>query len=86
MFAIHKGIITLYHRNKGWGFITASSEGCSEEWFFHVDNCPGYVPKLGDPVTFEIAPPISLGKKDQAVDVRPIESASVESTGDKVGA
>jgi cold shock CspA family protein len=65
----HQGIITLYHTKKGWGFIT---EG-SQEWFFHVDNCwPGYKPQLGDAVEFLIAPPISLGKNDQAIDVRTV--------------
>jgi cold shock CspA family protein len=63
----HEGIITLYHQKKGWGFITESS---GEEWFFHVDNCgPKYIPKLSDAVKFIIGPPISIGKKDQAVDV-----------------
>jgi cold shock CspA family protein len=73
----HQGIITLYHQKKGWGFITESSGEESEEWFFHVDNCwPGYSPQLGDGVEFKIAPPISIGKKDQAIDVRLIGSST----------
>jgi cold shock CspA family protein len=75
MFGIqHQGIITLYHLKKGWGFI---KENSGETWFFHVDNCwPGYSPQLGEAVEFKIAPPISLGKKDQAIDVRLVGSST----------
>ena len=70
----HQGIITLYNRAKAWGFITENSAG--ESRFFHYSNCvPGFSPQLGDAVAFEIAPPISLGKKDQAVNVRVLNRA-----------
>jgi cold shock CspA family protein len=70
----HEGIITLYNHAKAWGFITESS---GEAWFFHFSNCwPEYLPTLGDAVEFKIAPPISLGKKDQAIDVRLVGSST----------
>jgi cold shock CspA family protein len=73
----HEGIITLYHRSKGWGFITEKS---GDVWFFHVDNCrPGYIPQLADAVEFLIGPPISIGKNDQAVDVKEVEGSGVQS-------
>jgi cold shock CspA family protein len=70
---VHQGIVVMYHQTKHWGFVKEES---GAEWFFHLDNCAsGFQPQLGAAVDFEIAPPISLGKKDQAVDVRPVGSA-----------
>jgi len=68
----HQGMIVMYHQLKHWGFVR-ENEGT--EWFFHLDNCAsGFLPQLSAVVEFEIAPPISLGKKDQAVNVRGVQS------------
>jgi cold shock CspA family protein len=68
----HQGHVVMYHPTKNWGFV---KEKDGAEWFFHLDNCwPGYSPKLEDEVEFKIAPPISVGKRNQAADVRPIGS------------
>ena len=63
----------MYNRAKAWGFIKESD---GTEWFFHLSNCcPEYLPQLGHALEFKIAPPISLGKRDQAVGVRPVGGA-----------
>jgi len=65
----YEGTIVMYHSTKFWGFVRGNDGG---EWFFHLDNCAsGFEPQLSASIEFEIGPPISLGKKDQAVNVRP---------------
>jgi cold shock CspA family protein len=62
------GKITLYNELKGWGFITRDD---GEQFFFHVSNkVRNFLPALGARVQFELAAPITLGKKEQAVHVR----------------
>jgi cold shock CspA family protein len=68
----HQGIVVLYNQAKGWGFI---KEDSGEEWFFHTSNtAPSFVPQLKARVEFEIGQPLSIGKKDQAVNVRGVQS------------
>jgi cold shock CspA family protein len=62
-----KGIITAWAQHSSWGFIQAVDE---REYFYHLKNCPGLVPRLGAAVEFETAPAFRLGKPDQAVNVR----------------
>jgi len=66
----HHGIVVAFHHVKHWGFIRESD---GTEWFYHLSNTiPHFVPKLGEAVQFEIGPPLALGKKDQAVNIRPV--------------
>jgi cold shock CspA family protein len=68
----HQGIVVMYHPSKHWGFVKESD---GNQWFFHLDNCaPDFQPQLGAAVEFEVGPPICLGKKDQAVGVRGVQS------------
>lgn len=74
----HQGVISLYSQKKpwagekgGWGFI-------NEVWFFHISHCvPSFVPVPGALVEFELGPPYKLGRREQAINVRP---AKVEAT------
>jgi cold shock CspA family protein len=67
-----QGTVVMYHSKMHWGFV---KEKDGAEWFFHLDNCwPGYSPKLEDAVEYKIGPPISVGKRNQAVEVRPVSS------------
>jgi cold shock CspA family protein len=65
------GQITYWNNKRGFGFIT-NSDGSSI--FFHTCNFEkGQQPVLGAIVSYKIAPPLSLGKKPQAVHVRFVE-------------
>jgi cold shock CspA family protein len=67
----HQGKVILYNRAKAWGFIREDS---GAEWFFHTANTvPEFVPQLGVAVEFEVGPPLSIGKKEQAVNVRGVQ-------------
>jgi hypothetical protein len=69
---IHQGVIEMYHPRKQWGFVRESD---GAKWFFHRDNCvSGFQPELGVVVEFLIGPPFVLGKPDQAIDVRGVQS------------
>jgi cold shock CspA family protein len=69
---IYRGLVVRYDERKQWGFIQGNS---GEEIFFHRANCvSGFQPQLGVDVEYEIGKPFSLGKKDQAVDVRGVQS------------
>ncbi len=87
MEIMYTGVVTTYIQAKAWGFITVEMEAdygekYSEKFFFHLANCrAGYSPQLGDPVKFKSAPPISLGKKDQAVDVHLVEGSATPKVG-----
>lgn len=73
---VHQGMVVLFHPTKHWGFIR---ENDGTEWFFHQSNAIRYyVPKLEDIVQFEIGPPLTIGKKDQAINVRPAGTESGE--------
>ena len=70
---IYRGIVVSYDQRKRWGFI----QGSSGEIFFHWANCvSGFQPELGANVEYEIGKPFSLGKKDQAVNITPVESGA----------
>lgn len=63
-----QGIIVYFKST--YGFIQESDE-FNTEFFFHLDNVDeGFQPEVGKRVTFETAPPIRLGQKRQAVNVR----------------
>jgi cold shock CspA family protein len=63
-----QGVITYFNGPRGFGFIT-TLEG--ESFFFHVSHFePGKQPVLEGLVEFQIAPPLSVGKKPMAVGVR----------------
>jgi cold shock CspA family protein len=68
----HQGMVVMYHQSKHWGFVRGND---GTEWFFHLDNCAsGFQPRLGTAVEYEIGPPLALGKRDQAVNVRRVQS------------
>ena len=63
------GKIVSYCERKQWGFIQGNSE--QQRIFFHRANCvQGFQPQLGDDIEYEIGKPFTLGKPEQAVDVR----------------
>jgi cold shock CspA family protein len=69
--------VTTFIENRGFGFLTDSS---GEQYFFHVTNFlregaegKERKPKLGEIVSFELADPIRLGRKLQAVKIRPLD-------------
>ena len=71
--------VTTFIENRGFGFLTDSS---GEQYFFHVTNFlregaegKERKPKLGEVVSFELADPVRLGRKLQAVKIRPSEVA-----------
>jgi cold shock CspA family protein len=63
-----KGTITFFHSMKGFGFVT-TTEG--QSYFFHISNFEkGSQPVLEGQVEFQVAPPLCVGKRPQAVSVR----------------
>ena len=67
--------VTTFIEGRGFGFLTDSS---GEQYFFHVTNFlregaegKERKPKLGEVVSFELADPVRLGRKAQAVKIRP---------------
>jgi cold shock CspA family protein len=73
--------VTTFIENRGFGFLTDSS---GEQYFFHVTNFlregaegKERKPKLGEMVSFELADPIRLGGKMQAVKLRPSSASYV---------
>jgi cold shock CspA family protein len=73
------GQVTTFIDVRGFGFITDPS---GEQYFFHVTNFlregaegKERKPKLGEMVSFELADPVRLGSKEQAVKIRPSEVA-----------
>ena len=63
-----QGTITFYNNQRGFGFITVPD---GRQYFFHVSHfTKGESPVLEGLVEFEIAPPVAVGKKPQAVRVR----------------
>jgi cold shock CspA family protein len=68
----YRGIVVRYDERKQWGFIQGNS---GEEIFFHRANCvSGFQPQLGTGVEYEIGKPFTIGKPDQAIDVREVVS------------
>lgn len=69
----HRGTIIRYNQQKRWGFVTEDGGG---DYFVHQNNAvPNFELKLGLRVEFEIGEPFSIGKKVQAINVRPVGSA-----------
>ena len=67
------GIITFYHPAKLYGFI---QDEIGVDFFFHHSNvAEGFTPVVAIRVEFETAPPIKIGKREQAVKVRPVGGA-----------
>jgi cold shock CspA family protein len=73
--------ITTYIDARGFGFLTDSA---GEQYFFHVSNFlregaegKEKKPKLGEMVSFELADPVRLGNKTQAVKLRPSSASYV---------
>ena len=63
------GKITFYNVKRGYGFVTAGNE----QYFFHHTNFKGIDEEaniLGADVHFTLAPPLALGKRDQATKLR----------------
>ncbi len=78
--------ITTYIDARGFGFLTDSA---GEQYFFHVSNFmregaegKEKKPKLGEMVSFELADPVRLGNKMQAVRIRPSSASYVVQAGE----
>jgi cold shock CspA family protein len=73
------GQVTTFIDARGFGFITDPS---GEQYFFHISNFlregaegKKRKPMLGEIVSFELAEPVRLGCKVQAVEIRPSDVA-----------
>ena len=66
------GKIVSYCERKQWGFIQGNYSE-QQRIFFHRANCECQ-PRLGDDVEYQIGKPFTLGKPEQAVNVRLAES------------
>ncbi len=65
------GTITLYNTLRGFGFLTAEGQQSGQQYFFHISHfAKGESPVLGGRVRFDVGPPISIGKKPQALNVQ----------------
>jgi cold shock CspA family protein len=69
--------VTTFIEGRGFGFLTDSS---GEQYFFHISNFSREgaegkkrKPILGEVVSFELADPVRLGAKVQAVKLRPAD-------------
>jgi cold shock CspA family protein len=78
--------ITTFIDARGFGFLTDSS---GEQFFFHVSNFvragaegKDKKPKLGEMVRFELADPVRLGNKMQAIKLRPSSASYVIQAGE----
>jgi cold shock CspA family protein len=67
--------VTTFIESRGFGFLTDAS---GEQYFFHISNFlregaegKKRKPILGEVVSFELADPVRLGAKVQAVKIRP---------------
>ena len=67
--------VTTFIERRGFGFLTDST---GEQYFFHIssflrEGAEGKKrkPMLGEMVSFELADPVRLGAKVQAVKIRP---------------
>jgi cold shock CspA family protein len=67
--------VTTFIEGRGFGFLTDAS---GEQYFFHISNFlregaegEKRKPILGEVVRFELADPVRLGAKVQAVKIRP---------------
>lgn len=80
-----QGTITYFNSRRGFGFITILS---GESYFFHVSSfAKDSQPVLEGKVAFQLAPPIRVGQRPQAVNVRYTVSDKVSvPTGVKAGA
>ena len=59
-------IVYDFFPKRGFGFLRTSD---GKRIFFHVLNCAGGVPKLGDVVEYKLADANRLGQPQQAIDV-----------------
>jgi cold shock CspA family protein len=72
------GIVTYANPVRTYGFIREDASGI--EFFFHYTNVvESFNPEVATRVEFETAPPIKIGKREQAVRVRPIGSVLFDS-------
>jgi cold shock CspA family protein len=69
------GQVTTFNDARGFGFITDPS---GEQYFFHISNFlregaegKKRKPMLGEMMSFDLADPVRLGAKVQAVKLRP---------------
>lgn len=68
----HRGTISAFNPRKRWGFILDCD---GSEWFFHEDNTvKGFAARLDLAVEYEIGPPFSAGKSDQAINIREVSA------------
>jgi cold shock CspA family protein len=68
----YQGTIILWNERKHWGFIRRDD---GESVFYHRDNAVfGLIPATGMRVAFEMAPGLSIDKKEQAVSLREVKS------------
>jgi cold shock CspA family protein len=74
----YRGLIKFWNQVRLFGFIQYTDpDGKEQDVFVHrINFMTGDTPSLGAVVEFEIGPPQSLGKRDQAVKVKVIEVAA----------
>ena len=70
--SMHQGIVEQYHPRRQFGFVR-DLDGA--KYFFHLDNCAkGFKPELGMQVEYTVGAAYTLGKPDQALDVKAVKS------------
>lgn len=87
----HEGVLVVWNEPRYFGFIQADEklENGEDRIFVHRLNfIRDHKPVLGCRVSFELGPPISIGKKDQAarVKVLPSITAGADALGKQGGA
>jgi cold shock CspA family protein len=73
MDQIRNAVITSYFPERGYGFLLETTvDGKKNNLFFHVTTCQGFVPEIGNKVTFKIG---SGRKGVAAVDIELVGGA-----------
>jgi cold shock CspA family protein len=76
--AVYTGTIIAVDTSTRWGFVRADS---GEEHFWHASKCnPGFHPKLGDDVNFQLGNPFKVGQRPQAINIRPLRATQSAET------
>lgn len=74
------GVVTTYFPGRKYGFI--KPDDGSRYRFFHITNyrSGNGTPTLGEPVSFDLGDPNTLGKEKQAVNVYPLKAEANKAT------
>jgi cold shock CspA family protein len=69
----HTGVVRVYFREKGFGFIDGDDQYAR---FFHASKVVGYrIPRVGERVAYNLAPSDKKPGEVQAIDIEIVASA-----------